>query len=60
MGRKPIPLASRAEVARDQRFVLMLSKREREKYDQASARLGYAATSEMIRAAVEKLISEHR
>lgn len=58
MGRKPIPISNRDAIARDQRLVIMLTKRERERFETAAARLGYGTMSDMIRDAIDRRITD--
>ena len=56
MGRKPIPISNRDAIVRDQKLVIMLTKRERERYEAAIERLGYGTMSDLIRDAIERRI----
>ena len=58
MGRKPIPISSRDAMVRDQKLVIMLTKRERERYETAVERLGFGSMSDLIRDAIERRIGE--
>lgn len=51
-------MSSRDAIARDQRLVIMVTKRERERYEAAVAGFGYGTLSDLIRDAVERRLLE--
>ena len=56
--RKKVPDEHRDEMVRDQRLVILLTRRERERYESAALQHRYSGISELVRAATDKLLEE--
>jgi hypothetical protein len=56
--RKKVPEGSRGEIVRDQRVVILLTKRDRERYDEAVLRHKFRGIGEMVREATDALLDQ--
>ncbi len=58
MVRTKVPEESRDEVVRDQRLVILLTKKERERYEAAMNRHKFRGISDLVREGADQLIEK--